>query len=167
MSVGLPFANSFSFARSITAAYRNAAGVLVNAAVNEPRFDHDVDGNRLGMLVTAGPLYGQHDAVAALPGDWDTARKATVLWAWSENGELKRRALYTTNVRATIDACLKVQAHHVFLGAVAAFLPNLGNDTRPGYVRYRNTEYPLGNALGPSEGLALGNEGGDVLIESH
>lgn len=167
MSVGLPFANTFSFTRPIIAPYRTAAGAIINAAVNEPRFDHDVAGNRLGMLVTAGPAYAQHDSAAALPGDWDTARRATVLWAWSENGELKRRALYTTNVRATIDACLKVQAHHVFLGAVGAFLPNLGNDSRSGYVRYRNTEYALGNALGPSEGVALGSEDGDILIESH
>jgi hypothetical protein len=167
MSVGLPFANTFSFARPIAAPYRNAAGAIVNAAEGEPRFDHDADGNRLGMLVTAGPDYGQHDAVAALPGDWDSARRATVLWAWAENGELKRRGLYTTNVRATINACLNVQAHHVFIGAVAAFLPNLGNATRRGYVRYRNAEYLLGNALGPSEGVALGNEDGDILIESH
>lgn len=167
MSVGLPFANTFSFVRPVAAAFRNASGALVDAAVDEPRFDHDADGNRIGMLVTAGPVYGQHDAAAALPGEWEGSGRATVLWAWSESGELKRRALYSSNVRATINACLNTQAHHVFLGAVGTFLPNLGNETRPGYVRYRNTEYPLGNVLGPSESVALGNEDGDILIESH
>lgn len=167
MSVGLPFANTFSFSRPIVAPYRNAAGAIVNAAVNDPRFDHDIAGNRLGLLVTSGPAYGQQDACTALPGDWEGSGKATVLWAWSENGVLKRRALYTTNVRATINACLNVQAHHVFLGAVGTFLPNLGSATRAGYVRYRNYDYPLGNALGPSEGVALGSDDGDILIESH
>lgn len=167
MSVGLPFANTFSFVRPVAAAFRNASGAVVNAAPGEPRFDHDAEGNRLGLLVTAGTVYGHHDAAAALPGEWEGSGKATVLWAWNENGELKRRALYSSNVRATINACLNAQAHHVFIGAVATFLPNLGNETRLGYVRYRNTEYPLGNALGPSEGVAFGNDDGDILIESH
>lgn len=167
MAVGLPFANSFAFTRRIAAPYRNASGIIVNAAIDEPRFDHDLNGNRLGILITAGPAYGQHDVLSALPGEWEGPGKATVLWAWSENGELKRRALYTTNVRSTINTCINVQAHHVFIGAVATFLPNLGNANRPGYVRYRNVEYPLGNALGPGGGVALGNEDGDILIESH
>ena len=167
MAVGLPFANTFSFSRPITAAYRNASGTVVNAPINEPRFDHDGEGSRLGLLVEASPTYDWSDQCVAIGGDWEGSGRATVLWRWLEAGEFKRRALYTLNVRGTIDSCLNTQAHHLFIGAVPVFLPNLGNARRTGYVRYRNVEYPLGNAIGPSAGVAIGNGDGDILIESH
>lgn len=37
--------------RASEATYRDSAGVLQTAAANEARFDHDVDGNSLGLLV--------------------------------------------------------------------------------------------------------------------
>lgn len=45
---GLP---PISFSRASTATYRDASGVRRVAAVNEPRFDHDKNGNPLGLLV--------------------------------------------------------------------------------------------------------------------
>lgn len=45
---GLP---PISFTRASVATYRDASGVRRVAAVNEPRFDHDKNGNPLGLLV--------------------------------------------------------------------------------------------------------------------
>lgn len=44
--------NLITFARSSTATYINASGVITNAAINEPRFEHDPStGESLGLLV--------------------------------------------------------------------------------------------------------------------
>ena len=56
-SLNLDFANSkrldsrITFTRGSTATYTDESGIIRTAAANEARFDHDSDGNSLGLLV--------------------------------------------------------------------------------------------------------------------
>ena len=159
--VDMPFVVTFSFARPVPGDCRNASGTLVTRGVNVPRFDHDAQGKRLGLIVGPGPIFGQHDNLHVRPGGWEVADAVTVLHEFEVDGVIRRQAIYTTRVRATVDACLKIAARHRLIGALPGFLPNLGQ-----FVRFRAIEYPLGRALGVSATVALGDSAGRVLIES-
>ena len=56
-SLNLDFANSkkldsrITFTRGSTATYTDESGIIRTAAANEARFDHDSDGNSLGLLI--------------------------------------------------------------------------------------------------------------------
>jgi len=56
-SLNLDFANSkkldsrITFTRGSTATYTDESGIIRTAAANEARFDHDTDGNSLGLLI--------------------------------------------------------------------------------------------------------------------
>ena len=56
-SLNLDFANSkkldsrITFTRGSTATYSDESGIIRTAAANEARFDHDSDGNSLGLLI--------------------------------------------------------------------------------------------------------------------
>ncbi|QUM72192.1 hypothetical protein [Sphingopyxis granuli] len=149
----------FDFARPTIAPYRNAAGAIVDAAVDVPRFDHDDAGRPAGLLVEPGEQLGQADR-ARLQVDAIGATVATVLHAWrADDGSVVRRAWYTKNPQATIDACLGQAAHHLQIGAVPGYRPNLG-----GFVRFRGADWQLTELLGAGGGRALGDDDGRALI---
>lgn len=164
--VGLSFAQTFTFARSVEAPYRDAGGAIVTAAIDEPRFDHDAQGNRLGLLIEAGAAIGEHDAVQVRPGDWEMGSQATVMIEWAEAGVVRRRALYSTDVRQTVNACLRICGHLRSLIAVPGYLRNYGDDAVPGFIRYRSMEFPLGGAIDAGDGFALGDDEGRIILES-
>jgi hypothetical protein len=163
--VNLPFAQTFSFSRGVAAPYRNAGGVTVTAPRDIARFDHDADGNRLGLLISSGTGMEDHDQAQVLAGDWEPGgadRRATVFVEWDDGTAIQRRALYTQDVRATVDACLHIEGHLRVLGACPGHLANRG-----GSVRYKTVDWPLGDALSAGDGFALGDDVGRVLIGSH
>ena len=165
------FAQTFGFARPIVANYRNSAGAIIVAAVDEARFDHSAIGIRRGLLVESGPQAGQHDAVSVLSGSWEVSGATTVMFEWVHRQALdgsdivQRRAVYSTNVRATINGCLNITGHMRAIGAVSGFLPNLGPPFE-GYVKYHNKTWPLGFALAASDTAVLADSDGRILLES-
>lgn len=159
--VNLPFANSFTFKRPNAAPYLHAFGTFQSADADEARFDHDANGQRLGLLVEAGPSNGAHDDVQIRSGDWEVAGDATVLFEYQDAGGISMRAIYTQNVRQTVNVCLQNMGHHRTIGAVAGYLPNLG-----GYVKYANRNWQLGLALAAGDDQLLGDETGRIMIES-
>lgn len=136
-----PFAETFSFARATAADHRDATGTLVTAAVDAPRFDHGEDGTARGLLVDGGDALGAADRLATVHG-WETAGPATVLHEYEAEGAIVRLALYTLNVKATVDGCLRAQAHHREIKAIPAYLRNRG-----GYVRHDGRNWPLSGTI--------------------
>lgn len=158
---------AFTFSRSEAAIYRNAAGIEQTAPINAARWDHAADGTPLGLLIGAGSDLGHNDRIAIDPlilpatlADFTTvgASDATVLHHFDDGTGAMRRAWYTRNARATIDALLAQQGHHLSIGVI----PGL-RAPENGYVRYRGEAWvppPLlvsGNAF-------VGNGGGQHVI---
>lgn len=149
----------FDFARPTVAEYRNAAGELVEAAPDTVRFDHDANGVSIGLLVEPGEELGQADR-ARLQTDAVGATDTTILHARRESdGSAVRRAWYSRNPQATIDACLGQEGHHLSIAAIPGFRPNIG-----GKVRYRGVDWDLTDLLGTGTGAAIGDEVGRALI---
>jgi hypothetical protein len=158
------FASVFAFSRSEAATYTDAGGTERSAVIDAPRFDHDADGNPRGLLVTAGSDIGRQDRVAladdALPEELLTAtllsdREATVFHAFvplgSATGSVERRAWYTRNAKATVEALMAQAGHHVSIGVLPGLRENLG-----GYCRLRNEVWQLPTGLaGNAAGAAL------------
>jgi hypothetical protein len=159
--VGLPFAATFGFARSVAAPYRNAAGVLVSAPPNLPRYDHLADRTRRGLLIDANGFWGTADILTVHPGDWADVSAATVLIAFVRDGVTYRRAVYATDVRATVNATVNTIGHHLITAAVKGYLPNLG-----GFVRYRADVWRLGELIDAGTGRVIGDGAGNPVIES-
>lgn len=142
--VGLPFANTFAFSRPVVATTRNAAGALVDVAANKVRFDHDVAGVRLGMLVEGQATLGQADSCSAIAGDWEVDGAATILHEFATlGGAITRRAYYSLNGRATANILLRAEGHHRRIGIVPGLLRN-----RNGMVTYRDQQWSLTGQLG-------------------
>lgn len=152
--VGQPFANTFTFTRPIAAPVRNDAGDVVTAAIDAPRFDHDVDGNPKGLLVEMGEGLGQADRCRVVAGDWEFVGPGTVLHEYEVDGTIVRSAAYSASVRATVNAVLATAAHHRIIAAVPGHLRNRG-----GYVRYREFDWALPGAIGT--GVAANQVVGD------
>lgn len=150
----------FDFTRPNAAPYRDAGGALVEAAIDAPRFDHDATGAPIGLLVETGAELGQADRVRLQPAAIG-ATEATVLHEWrAVDGTLQRRAWYSRDPQATVDACLGQASHHVRIGVVPGFRPNLG-----GWCRYRGADWQLTDLLGTGiDGEALADEEGRALI---
>lgn len=150
----------FDFARPNAAPYRNGTGAAVVAPPGTPRFDHDANGTPIGLLVEPGEQFGQADR-ARLQPDAIGATEATVLHEWrGTDGSIERRAWYTRDPQATIDACLVQAVHHLRIGAVPGYRPNLG-----GFVRFRGDDWQLTELLGTGVvGEAVGDEAGRALI---
>lgn len=163
--VGKSFAQTFTFSRGIAGDYRSASGALLTAPVNAPRFDHSLEGMRRGLIIASGPGRGTHDSLRVVAGDWEARGPATLMIEWESETGIARRALYTRNIRAAVNACTNMAGHLRKITAVAGYLPNLGSAETPGYVRYRNASYLLGGALGGSPGFVIGSNG-RPLIES-
>jgi len=161
--VGYPFAEAFDFTRPVAAAVRNQAGEVESAAIDEPRFDHDEAGNRLGLLVAAGETLSQGDRCAVIAGDWEVVGPATVLHEYADaEGAVQRRAYYTASVRKMVNSVLAIEGHHRIIGAVPGFLKN-----RAGEVLYRERLWELSLAIGTgveSEVLEDGSEIDRILV---
>lgn len=154
------FALAFDFTRSETAGYRNPAGALVTAAIDAPAFDHDAGGVPLGLLVGEGEEIGGRDRVTidplilpevllsgTAPGD----RDATVFHRFDPGTGEERRAVYSRNVRATIDALLFQLGHHREIGVTPGFRPNEG-----GFCRYRGEIWLLPELVEAGSGSGTG-----------
>lgn len=150
----------FDFARPNAAPVRDGAGAVVIAPPGTPRFDHDPDGAPIGLLVEPGEQLGQADRARLQTGAIGTT-EATVLHEWrGPDGAIERRAWYTRDPQATIDACLVQAAHHLRIGAVPGYRPNLG-----GFVRFRGLDWRLTELLGTGvAGEVVGDEAGRALI---
>lgn len=158
---------AFAFTRPTAAAYRNGAGALVEAGIDAPRFDHLPDGTPRGLLVEPGEQLGLADSARLDPlmlaEDLLSAR-VTVLHALDTGGGLVRRAWYSEDAKATIDACLSIAGHHVSIGIIAGFRARQGSRFEPGFVRYRRQSWSLTRVLAASSLAALGDEDGRPLI---
>lgn len=163
--VNLPFYNIFDFARPTAAPYRNRFGQTVNAVVNIARFDHDSDNTRRGLLIEAGAAAGAHDMVTVKPGDWEISGKATVMFEYEDDSGIHRRAIYSLNMRETVNACMNIVGHLRKIGAVTGYLANVGGDFE-GYVRYANADWFLGSAIDAGDGFVMSDADGRVMIES-
>lgn len=164
---------AFAFARSETAAYRNAAGAIVTAPVDAPRFDYDAALASRGLLVTAGLELGGADRVTVEPEilpaalfDFMTpmASDATVLHWFAPAVENDadwapvRRAWYTRNAKACVDALVAQEGHHLALGVVAGFRVNV-----LGAVQYRGYAWTVAGVLLAGDG-AIADDLGRPLI---
>jgi len=158
---------AFAFTRPTAAAYRNAAGAIVLAGADAPRFDHLVDGTARGLLVEPGLQLGQADRVRLdplmLPEDI-LAGRVTILHALDQGAGLVRRAWYSENAKATIDACLSIAGHHQAIGVIAGFRARQGGRFEPGFVRYRRISWSLTRILAANAGAALADDDGHPLI---
>lgn len=149
----------FDFVRPTVAAFVDEDGAMAEAAIDAPRFDHLVDGTSIGLLIEPGDAFGQADR-ARLQLDAIGATVSTVFHARREvDGTIVRRAWYSRNPQATIDACLGQEGHHLSVGAVPGYRPNLG-----GFVRYRDIDWQLTDLIGAGESIALGDDDGRALI---
>lgn len=159
-----PFSESFTFSRPSAANHRDASGAVVTAAVNQPRFDHEADGEPRGLLVEAGAGPGQSDYVVSAQG-WDAgALKAMVLHEYELDGEVRRVAFYTLTARATVDNCLNAAVHHREIKALDGWLRNRG-----GYVRHDGRNWQLGMLVavqpGPLASPVLEDSADRLLVE--
>jgi len=162
------FTGAFTFARSEAATYVDAAGAEQLAPAGTPRFDHDDAGMPLGLLVGPGSDIGGGDRITVLAGALPDAlvngtvaadRAATVfhvfLPAGAPSTAIERRAWYTRNVRAMIDALLAQAGHHLAIGAIAGLRVRAGDDGG-GFVRFRGQVWQLAPALaGDAAGTPL------------
>ncbi|UNU43619.1 hypothetical protein EAO27_13475 [Sphingopyxis sp. YF1] len=153
------FAAWFDFGRPTAAPYRDAAGAIVTAAIDVPRFDHDAAGAPIGLLVEPGAELGQADR-ARLQVDAIGATIATVFHERRDaDGTIVRRAWYSRDPQATIDACLSQAGHHLRIGAIPGYRRNLG-----GFVRFRGIDWQLTELIAAGAGAAIGDDAGRGLI---
>lgn len=156
---------AFTFSRSEAGAYRNAAGSIVQAAIDAPRFDHDAEGQPLGLLINEGSDLGLQDRLAIDPLILPEAliesplwqeRACTVFHAFIPKGgeQLLRNAWYSRDARRTIDALMRQQGHHQAIGVIEGFRENLG-----GFVRLRGQVWQLASYLLADEAVLTDGEG--------
>ncbi|RYY25230.1 MAG: hypothetical protein EOP62_14305 [Sphingomonadales bacterium] len=154
----MTFATLFDFKRPHVADYRNANGAIVTAAIDAPRFDHDLAGSPIGLVVEPGPDLGQHDRVslaAAIAIDGP----ATVFQAITlPDGSTLRRAVYTRDVTATVNALLRVAGRHQAIGAVGGFIA-----IRNGAVRYRGKSWTPPAVIAADAALLAGGHDRPML----
>ncbi|WP_298173923.1 hypothetical protein [Novosphingobium sp.] len=147
----------FAFGRSEPAAYRNASGVSATAAADTPRFDYDATRAARGLLVGAGVELGGGDRVQLEPEILPTALfdfvtptacDATVFHCFAPAVDNDadwlpvRRAWYTRNAKACVDAIAAQAGHHLAMGVVAGFRTNV-----LGVVQYRGYAWTVAGLL--------------------
>lgn len=156
---------AFAFSRSETGLYRGADGWGRLAAADEPRFDHAIGGAPRGLLVTAGDELGGGDRlildelilpVDLLASDLPGGRDATVFHHFDPGSGAERRAWYSRNLAATINALIGQAGHHLALGVVRGFRVPVNS---PGglIVRYRGADWRLPAVL--ANGAAVVTDG--------
>jgi hypothetical protein len=140
---------------------RGPDGVVTEAAIDTPRFDHAEDGTPRGLLVEGRPETGQADVVMPLDGAWAVA-PGTVLHEYeTPAGEIRRRAWYARrDPRSVIASCLAAKGRHRLIVHVPGHLKNRG-----GVVRWRDRFWTLGAAIAADPGTVLGVEDDVPLIE--
>jgi hypothetical protein len=159
---------AFSFSRPIAADFVSAAGTIQNAAVDAPRFDHDTNGDPLGLLIEGGPVLGQADRVKIDPlmlAEDIVGQEVTVFHARTmPDGTVERRAWYSRDAIATINGLLAGVGRHHSIGLIAGFRENKGGPEETGYVRYRGQSWQLAELLAVGDGKLLSDEAGRPLI---
>jgi len=154
------FNDLFSFRRRRAAPFRDGAGSVVTAALDQPRLDHDVSGAKLGLLVE-GPAGRRGDQLQAIGGDWASAEGGgTCLHVYrTPEGSTVRQAFYANDGLAAVNACLALAGHHQVIGFIPARLPDRG-----GFVRYLGVEYDLPGRLLVQAGVGLDVGDGSSLV---
>lgn len=183
------FALAFTLVRGEAGAVRDATGTPTTAAINAPRFDHGADGAVRGLLVTPGSDIGLQDRLAIEPlmlpveltdGTSQDLRACTVFHVFRPAPQsptaslleaiegfepeewaagIERRAWYSRNARATIDALLAQTGHHLELGVIAGFRENLG-----GFVRLRGQVWQLAGLLAADPAGVLDDGAGRPIV---
>lgn len=155
----MSFATIFTFTRAFEAPYRDTNGTGQTAAIDQPRFDHDLDGTPIGLKIAAGYAPGTAERVS-LANAIAIDGAATVFHALRRSdGTIARRALYTLDVNAAINACLRTVGHQVTIGAVAGFVPG-----RDGIVRYARRDWAMPALIATSTGALLAAGGTALLL---
>ncbi len=159
--VDLPFVDTFTFTRGRTAPYLNAAGDMVLAPIDQPRFDHSSDGEPRGLLIEGRPEFDQADRLRILDGAWNVAG-GTVLHHWQDDAGVEwRRAVYApSDPMGTVNGCLNLKGHIREIAYVPTYLPNRG-----GYVMWRRRAWELGGVLGVQPNVALGVTANIMMLE--
>ncbi|VWX62572.1 hypothetical protein [Sphingorhabdus sp. 109] len=162
------FAVAFTFARPLAAAYRDANGDSQSAAIDTPRFDHDSDGNPLGLLVEGGPYLGQADRTLIDPlmlPENIVGEEVTILHSMTDiDGTIIRRAWYSRDAIAMINGLLAIAGRHAEIGLIAGFRENKGEPDETGYVRYRGQSWHLVPLISATGGVFLADAAGRPLI---
>lgn len=162
------FAATFNFARPVPAQILDATGVPQTAAPNQPRFDHAEGGVPLGLRIEKGVQFGQGDAAelkeVALPEELDSADVTILHRFYDDTGAEQRRAYFTRNARALVNALLATAAWHAEIGVVPGFLRNRGAAGTAGHVRYRQASWDLPGLLGDGAGGVLSDDNDRALL---
>lgn len=171
------FPISFTFARRDPRSYRDATGALVEAAVDEPRFDHSAAGDPKGLLVQPGVTIGGADRVAIDPlilpldlvgPDAATGAPVTILHRFDPGTGVEQRAWYSRAVVKTINALMLQAGHHLAIGVVRDFLePEF--DGTDWLVTFRNSTWRLPSAILTEDeaavsGVLLDGEGRALIL---
>lgn len=157
----------FDFTRAKPAPVRNAAGALIQAAANVPRFDHDIAGVALGLVVAPGEQLGTGDRATLQDGILaEQTQQCTVLHAYRlPSGRIERRAWFSHNARGTVNALAKQAVTHQIIAVMAGFLPNKARPGEPRFVRCRGKSWMLAGAIGAGDGVAIIDDADRPLIE--
>lgn len=156
--VGQPFEGTFDFARARTAPYRSAVGPAT-AGVDEPRFDHLVDGQPRGLLIEGPTEASTADVLAIKAGGWEGAGGTVLHHHETPEGQVRRRAYHTLDPRGTVDACLLIKGWHRLIGFVPLILAADENNQ----VVYRDVPYDLSGRLLVEDGVTLSHGSGAIL----
>lgn len=164
---------AFTFARSEAADYRDDTGALVTAAVDAPRFDHDEAGVAKGLLVTSGVDLGGGDRLLLdplmLPVDLISSGNAALMAATvfhhfdggTGDGAV-RRAWYSRNAQATVNALMLQAGHHLELGVVTGFREAV-LEAGVWFVRLRGQVWLLPQLLGAGAGVLAAQPGKPLI----
>ncbi len=146
---------AFAFTRGDPASYRDSLGAVQTVPPDVPCFDHDAAGTPTGLLVGPGNFFGGGDRVnidplmlpeaLVSPGD-PGAREATVFHCFDAGSGIQRRAWYSRNAAATVDALLRQLGHHYAIGVIAGFRAPVQASSaadKEATIRYRGQEWLL------------------------
>lgn len=146
-----PFENIFDFSRSRVAPYRDDTGAVVDAAIDEPRLDHDALGNPIGLLIEGNPDTIQVDTCRIVSSEVQVNVAATILHELiNHNGEHKQVAILTPDGRTTLNARLALRGHHVRLAHFVGYRPVID-----GFVRWANELWQVPAELDIGDGNFL------------
>lgn len=162
------FDAAFAFTRPLASEYRDANGDNQSAAIDVPRFDHDEEGNPLGLLIEGGPWLGQADSALIdplmLPEDI-TGQEVTIFHMFAQtDGAIVRRAWYSRDAIAMINGLLAGAGRHVSIGLIAGYRENKGQPGETGYVRYRGQSWGLATLISAGGDTVLADEADRPLI---
>lgn len=146
----MAFLDVFTFGRPISATYTDAAGRVLIAAPNEPRFDHIIGGLAAGLLIESGAAMGQGDRVRAIGGSWAALSTATVVHDWSDTRGVHADAHYATDALAMVNGCLTSEGHHRRIAVFPGYLRNYG-----GWVWAVGRRWTLPTLISAGNGAAI------------